>query len=282
MAKCNLGKVKVSSMPVSGRLLSRLRGDLCILCWGEPHGSHRICLLAGLRDRPFLPAVSNVFAVMSSYQTNNSRFADLFTDLSLAPVSASAEASYNSTVVSFTAPTSSTTASSLPAANVPDPTFLVNVVSAVKVALAAEKSSASLDVASMPVSMPEPASSSSWCVSGAFPLNRWALAQPLSFLRVLVFLRPNQPRLLQRPKVGIILLCLSLFLPLWPRALPIQAQSFLLVRRSWLRFLMMLVSHPLPACCLAPFLQQPFVVGPDFSPVPAKTVSEIVSVKLSI
>ena len=53
MAKYNLGKVEVSSMPVSSRLLSWLRGDLCILCWGVPHGSHRIYLLAGLQDRSF-------------------------------------------------------------------------------------------------------------------------------------------------------------------------------------------------------------------------------------
>ena len=53
VAKCRLGKVKGSSMQVSGRILSQLRGDLCILCWEAPHGSHGICLLAGLRDSSF-------------------------------------------------------------------------------------------------------------------------------------------------------------------------------------------------------------------------------------
>ena len=151
---------------------------------------------------------------MSLHQMKNSRSADLFTDLSLASVSASTEASSSPTVVSFTAPTSSATASSLPAANVPDPAFLATVVSAVKVALAAEKSS----------------------VSRGVPAQQMDLgAHAASFISsVLVFLRPNQPRLLQRPKVGIILLCLPLFLPLWNRTLPIQAQSFLLVSRAWL------------------------------------------------
>ena len=173
---------------------------------------------------------------MSLHQMKNSRSADLFTDLSLASVSASTEASSSPTVVSFTAPTSSATASSLPAANVPDPAFLATVVSAVKVALAAEKSFVSADVASMPVSMPEPVNSSSWRVSRGVPAQQMDLgAHAASFISsVLVFLRPNQPRLLQRPKVGIILLCLPLFLPLWNRTLRIQAQSFLLVSRALL------------------------------------------------
>ena len=100
MAKCSLGKVKGSSMQVSGRILSQLRGDLCILCWEAPHGLHGICLLAGLRDSSFClpycqaPFWSSLFVVMSSSrQTKNSRSVDLFSDPSLFPVSCGAEAS---------------------------------------------------------------------------------------------------------------------------------------------------------------------------------------------
>ena len=72
---------------------------------------HFVCLIFKLL---FL---SNLFVVMSSSrQTNNSRSVALFRDPSLFPVSAGAEASSSSTVVSLAAPTSSLTAPSLPAA----------------------------------------------------------------------------------------------------------------------------------------------------------------------
>ena len=53
VAKCNLGKVKFKTMPVSGRPTLRLRGDLLSSLLGVPHGLLCICLLAGLCERPF-------------------------------------------------------------------------------------------------------------------------------------------------------------------------------------------------------------------------------------
>ena len=35
MAKCNFGKVKFKTMPISGRFSLRFRGDLRVLCWGR-------------------------------------------------------------------------------------------------------------------------------------------------------------------------------------------------------------------------------------------------------
>ena len=81
-------------------------------------------------------------------------------------MSAGAGVSSSSTVVSLAAPTSSPTVPSLPATNFPHPAFLAAVVKAVKVALAADKTCALSDVATVLFSMPEPSSSSLWCVSG--------------------------------------------------------------------------------------------------------------------
>ena len=53
VAKCNLGKVKFKTMPVSGRPTLRLRGDLLSSLLGVPRGLLCICLLAGLCERPF-------------------------------------------------------------------------------------------------------------------------------------------------------------------------------------------------------------------------------------
>ena len=53
VAKCNLGKVKFKTMPVSGRPTLRLRGDLLSSLLGVPRGLLCICLLAGLCERSF-------------------------------------------------------------------------------------------------------------------------------------------------------------------------------------------------------------------------------------
>ena len=45
MAKCNLGKVKFKTMPVSSRPTLRLRGHLLSSLLGVPHDLHCICLL---------------------------------------------------------------------------------------------------------------------------------------------------------------------------------------------------------------------------------------------
>ena len=61
MAKCNLGKVKFKTMPVSGRL----RGDLLSSLVGAPSGLHRICLLAGLCERSFCSLIFKPFPLSS-------------------------------------------------------------------------------------------------------------------------------------------------------------------------------------------------------------------------
>ena len=98
--------------------------------------------------------------------------------------------------------------------NLPGPVFLAAVVNAVKVALGADKTSASLDVATALVSMPEPSSSSSWRVSGGVPSQHMDLGvHTTTFLTLGVgFLRPNQPCVLQHPKVGIIIIIVPSFI----------------------------------------------------------------------
>ena len=109
-------------------------------------------------------------------QTNNSHSVALFSDLSPIPVSAGTEASSSLTVVSLAAQPVLQQLHLCLGHNLADPVFLVTVVHAVKVVLAADKTSASSDVATVPVSMTEPSSSSPWCVSGAFLLNIWTWA----------------------------------------------------------------------------------------------------------
>ena len=61
VAKCNLGKVKFKTMPVSGRPMLRLRGDLLSSLLGAPRGLHCICLLAGLCERSFCSLIFKPF-----------------------------------------------------------------------------------------------------------------------------------------------------------------------------------------------------------------------------
>ena len=50
VAKCNLGKVKFKTMPVSGRPTLRLRGDLLSSLLGVPRTElNNVCACAGLR-----------------------------------------------------------------------------------------------------------------------------------------------------------------------------------------------------------------------------------------
>ena len=66
MAKCNLGKVKFKTMPVSGRPTLRLRGDLLSSLLGVPRGLHCICLLAGLCERSFCSLIYFIFFSLST------------------------------------------------------------------------------------------------------------------------------------------------------------------------------------------------------------------------
>ena len=77
--------------------------------------------------------------MLSSCQTNNSRSVALVSDSLRVPLSAGADASSSSTVVSLAAPTSLPAAPTLPAENFPNPAFLAIIVNEVKGALAAKK-----------------------------------------------------------------------------------------------------------------------------------------------
>ena len=61
VAKCNLGKVKFKTMPVSGCPTSQLRGDLLSSLLGVPRDLHHICLLAGLCERLFCSLIFKPF-----------------------------------------------------------------------------------------------------------------------------------------------------------------------------------------------------------------------------
>ena len=63
VAKCNLGKVKFKTMPVSGRPMLRLRGDLLSSLLGVPRGLLCICLLAGLCEGHFASLFSSLFSL---------------------------------------------------------------------------------------------------------------------------------------------------------------------------------------------------------------------------
>ena len=65
VAKCNLGKVKFKTMPVSGRPTLRLRGDLFELSAGGASwfALHLLaCLLAGLCERSFCSLIFKPFS----------------------------------------------------------------------------------------------------------------------------------------------------------------------------------------------------------------------------
>ena len=63
VAKCNLGKVKFKTMPVSGRPTLRLRGNLLSSLLGVPRGLHCICLLACVKGH-FARLFSSLFRLL--------------------------------------------------------------------------------------------------------------------------------------------------------------------------------------------------------------------------
>ena len=263
VAKCNLGKVKFKTIPVSGRPTLRLRGDLFELSAGGASwfALHLLaCLLACVKGhfaRLFSSLLLGNFAcciikpvfsvAMSSRQTNNSRSVSLFSDTSQVPVSTSADASSHSS----TASTSSPAAAIFPATNVPDPAFLAAVVNAVKVALAAEKTPPSSDSATVPVSVPDPSCSSSLRVSGGVPSQADLGARTATFLSSgLGFSSSQAASLLLLPQVGIIMLFRPSFLPSRTLPPPLQVQCLHLALWSRLRVRAWLAPHPLLTCRL--------------------------------
>ena len=185
------------------------------------------CLLADLfRSLLFCGLLAVILQSFSSpvmttpRQTNNSMSAGFFGDSSLDPESLDVDSSSTSatidSVVPVLPPVSTPVASSSVSSSVaPDPAFLAAVVNAVKVALAAEQAAVSTSIAGPASSSPMPISVPGGVPSqdlGAFARPFWLLEQ--------VFLRLLPTRFLRSHKVGRIMLCRRLFLPLRPRARP--------------------------------------------------------------
>ena len=218
-----------------------------------------------------------VFSVpMSSRQTNNSRSVSLFSETSQVSVSAGADASSHSS----TASTSSPAAATFPATNVPDPAFLAAVVNAVKVALAAEKTPPSSDGATVPVSVPDLSCSSSLRVSGGVPSQADLSARTATFLSSGLGFSSSQAASSSPASSGRNNYAVPSFVSTFVN--PSSAVSSSVFSLS---SLVPATSPCVVSTALAtnlpsgPLLQQPFVVGPGFSPVPAKTVNQIVSGK---
>ena len=210
---------------------------------------------------------------MSSRQTNNSRSVSLFSDTSQVPVSTSADASSHSS----TASTSSPAAAIFPATNVPDPAFLAAVVNAVKIALAAEKTPPSSDSATVPVSVPDPPCSSSLRVSGDVPSQADLGARTATFLSSGLGFSSSQAASPSPASSGRNNYVVPSFVSTFANPSPavISSLSSLVPATSPC----VVSAAPTTNLPSGPLLQQPFVVGPGFSPVPAKTVNQIVSGK---
>ena len=213
---------------------------------------------------------------MSSRPTNNSRSVSLFSDTSQVPVSTSADASSHS----VTASTSSPAVAFFPATNVPDPAFLAAVVNAIKVALAAEKTPPSSDSATVPVSVPDPSCSSSLRVSGGVPSQADLGARTATFLSSGLGFSSSQAASSSPASSGRNNYIVPSFVSTFVNPSPAVTSSVFalssLVPATSPCVVSTASATNLPSGLL---LQQPFVVGPGFSPVPAKTVNQIVSGK---
>ena len=221
--------------------------------------------------------IKPVFSVaMSSRQTNNSRSVSLFSDTSQVPVSTSADASSHSS----TASTSLPAAAIFPATNVPDPAFLAAVVNAVKVALAAEKTPPSSDSATVPVSVPDPSCSASLRVSRGVPSQADLGARTATFLSSGLGFSSSQAASPSPASSGRNNYVVPSFVSTFANPSPAITSSVFALS-SLVPATSPCVISTAPATNLpsGPLLQQPFVVGPGFSPVPAKTVNQIVSRK---
>ena len=188
-------------------------------------------------------------------------------------LSTSADASSHSS----TASTSSPAAAIFPATNVPDPALLAAVVNAVKVALAAEKTPPSSDSATVPVSVPDPSCSSSLRVSGGVPSQADLGARTATFLSSGLGFSSSQAASSSPASSGRNNYVVPSFVSTFVNPSPAVTSSL----SSLVPATSPCVVSTAPATNLpsGPLLQQPFVVGPGFSPVPAKTVNQIVSGK---
>ena len=145
----------------------------------------------------------------------------------------------------------------------PSPAFLATVVQAVKDALAAERAPARsvLSASSQPSTatmlggVPVSSSNPAYQASAFLPLARALFCYP--------------PLRAQHPKVGLVMLCPPLFLLF----------RFPHLQCLFPRVLLGLPRQQASSLSSLPALQQPFVVGLGFSPIPAKLVGQIVAGK---
>ena len=239
------------------------------------------CLLADLfRSLLFCGLLAVILQSFSSpvmttpRQTNNSMSAGLFGDSSLDPELSDVDSSSTSatidSVVPVLPPVSTPVAGSSVSASVaPDPAFLAAVVNAVKVALAAEQAAVSTSIAGPASSSPMPIS-----VPGGVP------SQDLG-ARTETFLAsgtgfPSSPSFSQGRPNYVVPSFISTFAAPRPA---VPTNSLISVGSSLPYSTHVGVNTSLSSLPSAATLQQPFVVGPGFSPIPAKTVSQILAGK---
>ena len=249
------------------------------LCWGCLVACLLVCvkghfarLFSSLLFGNFACCIIKpVFSVaMSSCQTNNSRSVSLFSDTLQVPVSADADASSHSSTASTSLPAAVT----FPATNVPDPAFIAAVVNAVKVALAAKKT------ATIPVSVPDPSCSSSLRVSGGIPSQADLGTRAATFLSSGLGFSSSQAASSSPASSGRNNYVVPSFVSTFVNpSSAVTSSVFSLSSLVPATSPCMVSTAPATNLPSGPLLQQPFVVDPGFSPVPAKTVNQVVSGK---
>ena len=212
-------------------------------------------------------------------QTSNSMSAGLFGDSSLDPESSDVDSSLTSatidSVVPVLPPVSTPVAGSSVSASVaPDPAFLAAVVNAVKVALAAEQAAVSTSIAGPASSSPTPISA-----LGGVPSQDLG-ARTETFLASGTGFPSSPPNTLPSFSQGRPNYVVPSFISTFAAPRPAVPTNSLMSVGSSLPYPTHVgVNTSLSSLPSAATLQQPFVVGPGFSPIPAKTVSQILAGK---
>ena len=158
--------------------------------------------------------------------------------------------------------------------------FLAAVVNAVKVALAAEKTPPSSDGATVPVSVPDLSCSSSLRVSGGVPSQADLSARTATFLSSGLGFSSSQAASSSPASSGRNNYAVPSFVSTFVNpSSAVSSSVFSLSSLVPATSLCVVSTAPATNLPSGPLLQQPFVVGLGFSPVPAKTVNQIVSGK---
>ena len=205
--------------------------------------------------------------------------AGLFGDSSLDPESSDVDSSSTSatidSVVPVLPPVSTPVAGSSVSASVaPDPAFLAAVVNAVKVALAAEQAAVSTSIAGPASSSPTPISA-----LGGVPSQDLG-ARTETFLASGTGFPSSPPNTLPSFSQGRPNYVVPSFISTFAAPRPAVPTNSLMSVGSSLPYPTHVgVNTSLSSLPSAATLQQPFVVGPGFSPIPAKTVSQILAGK---